>query len=119
MKILKNCGRENRNWHIVHSVEVKFAKYLCDLGYKHNTVIKNKYLNNSVTCPVFHDINLYRWINQPNTFATKWKYNISYIHPDLVSKEFNYLARFLYPGKYGTISKGEEYGIFPKSYYDI
>jgi hypothetical protein len=56
-----------------------------------------------------------QWINHPDTFAIKWKYCISYLNKDIVSPEFNYLTRFLYYGPYGTISKGELCGAFPKS----
>lgn len=110
----------NNNYdNFILNIEVKLASYLCSLGYKHNTVIKLDILENNITCPVFHPINIYKWINNPRTFATKWKYNISYIHPKLVSNEFNYLTRYLYYGKYGTISKAEKIGVFPKAYYNI
>jgi hypothetical protein len=97
-------------------MEVKFAKYLVDKGYKWNTVIKSKDLNTrNVICPVFNPVNINKWINNPNTFAIKWKYMISYLNQNISSPELNYLTRFLYYGKYGIISDGEKVGSFPKS----
>jgi len=97
-------------------MEVKFAKYLVNKGYKWNTVIKSKDLDtNNVICPVFNPVNIQKWINNPNTFAIKWKYMISYLNQNIASPELNYLTRFLYYGKYGIISDGEKAGAFPKS----
>jgi hypothetical protein len=99
----------------ITKIEVKFAKYLCNKGYKHNTVIKKTILNNNVVCPVFNPVNLYKWINNPSTFAIKWKYSLSYLNKNNVSKELNYLTKYLYYGKYGVISEGEKTGVFPPS----
>ena len=100
----------------VLKLEVKFAKHLVNKGYKWNTVVKIKDLNtNNIICPVFNPINIRKWINNPNTFAIKWKYMISYLNQNIASPELNYLTRFLYYGKYGLISKAEEIGAFPKS----
>lgn len=110
---------EHRREFAKHYAEVRLAKYLVDLGYKYNVVIKSNLLDTNVTCPVFHPINLYKWINKTKSFAIKWKYNISYIHPELISPELNYLTRFLYPGKFGTISEAEKGNAFPKATYDI
>ena len=56
----------------IFKLEVKFAKYLVDKGYKWNTVVKSKDLNTSkVVCPVFNPVNIQKWINNPNTFAIK------------------------------------------------
>ena len=97
-------------------MEVKFAKYLVNKGYKYNTVIKINDLNTiRVNCPVFNPVNIQKWINNPNTFAIKWKYMISYLNQNIVSPELNYLTRFLYYGKYGIISEGEKIDVFPKS----
>ena len=105
----------NKNDYIF-KMEVKFAKYLVNKGYKYNTVIKINDLNTiRVTCPVFNPVNIQRWINNPNTFAIKWKYMISYLNQHIVSPELNYLTRFLYYGKYGIISDGEKIRCFPKS----
>jgi hypothetical protein len=119
LEILKSEPKNIRWLNIILKVEVKFAKYLCNLGYKHNVVINSQLLDNTVTCPPFNPTNIYRWINNPNTFGIKWKYNISYLHPELISSEFNYLTRFLYYGKNGTISKGERDGAFSRSSYDL
>jgi hypothetical protein len=100
----------------VLKLEVKFAKYLVNKGYKWNTVIKFGEIDNkNVICPVFNPVNIQKWINNPNTFAIKWKYMISYLNQNIVSPELNYLTRFLYYGKYGIISDGEKAGAFPKS----
>ena len=99
----------------IFKVEIKFAKYLVDKGYKWNTVIKRSSLDNSVVCPVFNPVNLYKWIINPSTFAIKWKYSLSYLNKYSISKEFNYLTKYLYYGKYGIISEGERAGIFAKS----
>lgn len=100
----------------VLKLEVKFAKHLVNKGYKWNTVIKINDLNtNNIICPVFNPINIRKWINNPNTFAIKWKYMISYLNQNIASPELNYLTRFLYYGKYGVISEAEKIGAFPKS----
>ncbi len=97
-------------------MEVKFAKYLVDKGYKWNTVIKITELDTkNVICPVFNPVNIKKWINNPKTFGIKWKYMISYLNQNIVSPELNYLTRFLYYGKYSIISEGEKSGSFPKS----
>ena len=100
----------------IHKCEVKFAQYLIKNGYKSNTVIKNTdYINLSVVCPVFYPTNIHNWIKNTNTFAIKWKYSISYLNKYSGTPELNYLTRFLYYGKYGTISEAEVGGGFPQS----
>lgn len=100
----------------IHKCEVKFSQYLVDKGYTANTVIKsNNYFNLNCTCPVFNPQNIGQWIKNPRSFAIKWKYTISYINKNMVTPEMNYLMRFLYYGKYGTISDGEKEGVFPES----
>jgi len=110
---------EDLKSHYIRKLEVKLPTYLRNLGYKHNIVIPSKILDNSFICPVFNPNNIYKWINNPNTFAFKWKYSISYIQPETVSPELNHLTRFLYYGKHGTISDAEKDGFFPSSHYDI
>jgi len=99
----------------VNKIEVKFSKYLIDKGYKCDVVIKGNTYDNTVCCPVFNPININKWIHNPNSFAIKWKYMISYLNQNTVNPELNYLTRFLYYGKYGFISEGETIGAFPKS----
>jgi hypothetical protein len=108
-------SNNNNKLDYVFKVEVKFSKYLVDLGYKWNAVIKNDILDNSLDCPVFNPLNIQKWINNPMSFAIKWKYMISYLNKEIVSPELNYLTRFLYYGKYGIISDGEKNGAFIKS----
>jgi len=104
----------------IHKCEVKFAQYLINKGYKSNTVIKNTdYPNLTVTCPVFNPENIHNWIKKSNTFAIKWKYSISYLNKYSGTSELNYLTRFLYYGKYGTISEAEVSGVFPESKNEI
>lgn len=96
--------------------EVKFSQYLIDKGYKSNTVIKiADYLNLNVICPAFNPTNINNWIQNPKTFAIKWKYSISYLNKNIVTPELNYLTRYLYYGKYGTISEAEKWGAFSPS----
>ena len=104
----------DKHW-FISNVEVKFAKYLLDKGYKHNVVIKIDTLDQTLTCPVFHPGNIYKWINNPDSFGIKWKYTISYLNQNKVSPELNYLTRYLHYGKYGYISDAEKMGAFPKS----
>lgn len=100
----------------IHNCEVKFSQYLIDKGYRSNTVIKKRdYPNLSVTCPVFNPTNINNWIKNPRSFAIKWKYNISYLNKNTGTPELNYLTRFLYYGKYSTISEAETSGVFQKS----
>jgi hypothetical protein len=105
----------NRDDYIL-KLEVKFAKYLVDIGYKWNTVVKiNSLDSKNVICPVFNPVNIQKWINNPSSFGIKWKYMLSYLNQNIVSPELNYLTRFLYYGKYGFISEGEKNAAFPKS----
>ena len=104
----------DKHWYIFN-VEVKFAKYLIDKGYKHDVVINVNTLDKTLCCPPFHPGNIYKWINNPDSFGIKWKYMISYLNQNKVSPELNYLTRYLHYGKYGYISDGEKMGVFPKS----
>ena len=100
----------------IHNCEVVFARYLINKGYKSNTVIKNgDYANLKVARPAFNPENIHKWIKNTNAFAIKWKYSISYLNKYSGTPELNYLTRFLYYGKYGTISEGELGEVFPKS----
>ena len=109
---IKSC---NDKLDYVFNVEVKFSKYLVDLGYKWNVVIKSDILDNNLKCPVFNPLNIQKWINNPMSFAIKWKYMISYLNQNIASPELNYLTRFLYYGKHGFISDGEKSGVFISS----
>jgi len=113
--IKQNLSLCSTKMDFITKIEVKFSKYLVNKGYKHNTVIKTTLLDNSVVCPVFNPVNLYKWINNPSTFATKWKYSLSYLNKNNVSKELNYLTKYLYYGKFGVISDGEKIGVFSPS----
>jgi hypothetical protein len=102
----------------IAKLETKFAQYLKDRGYKYNIVITDKMLSYPINtcCPAHHPCVINQWINNPKSFAIKWKYCISYLNENAVSHYFNYLTRFLYYGhKSPTISKGESCGAFPKS----
>jgi len=100
----------------VYKLEIPFTKYLLDKKYKMDSVIKYTELtNNHLCCPMFNPLLLKQWINNPNSFAIKWKYCISYLKNTVVSEEFNFLTKYLYYGPYGTISEAEKMGAFPKS----
>ena len=111
---IKLCTSIDKHF-FIHNVEVKFAKYLIDKGYKHNVVINVDTLNQNALCPVFHPGNIGKWINNPDSFAIKWKYMISYLSQNKASSELNYLTRYLHYGKYGYVSDAEKIGAFPKS----
>ena len=96
-------------------MEVKFAKYLIDKGYKHGVVININTLDQNAPCPVFYPANIDKWIKNPSSFAIKWKYMISYLSQNKASSELNYLTRYLHYGKYGYVSDAEKMGAFPKS----
>jgi hypothetical protein len=84
--------------------EVKFAQYLIDKGYKSNAIIKTvDYINLNVICPAVDPTNINNLIQNPRTFAIKWKYSMSYLNANIVTPEINYLTRYLCYGKYGTI----------------
>jgi len=111
---LKLCKKD---FDYIDIMETSFSKYLTNQGYKYNVVI-NKEMIKSIKeymCPSHNPYLINQWINNKSSFAIKWKYCISYLNKDIVSPEFNYLTRFLYYGPYGTISKGELCGAFPKS----
>jgi hypothetical protein len=108
-----NSSKDNYNY--IYNMEVKFAKYLINKGYKHNVVINVDTLCQTVCCPVFNPANIDKWINNPDSFAIKWKYMISYLNKNMVSSELNYLTRYLHYGKHGYISNAEKIGVFPKS----
>ena len=113
---IKICdSNDKHNYNYIYNMEIKFAKYLIDKGYKHNVVIKIDTLDQTLVCPVFHPANIGKWINNPDSFAIKWKYMISYLNKNKASSELNYLTRYLHYGKYGYISDGEKMGAFPES----
>ena len=112
---IKICDSNSDKYRYVKNMEVKFAKYLIDKGYKHNVVIKVDTLDQTLVCPVFHPTNIGKWINNPDSFAIKWKYVISYLSQNKASSELNYLTRYLHYGKYGYVSDAEKMGAFPKS----
>lgn len=102
----------------IHLGEIKLLEYLCSKNYKYNSIVKSKELiGDNAVCKIFNPYFINQWINNINTFAIKWKYCISYLNKDIVSSYFNYLAKYLHYGPYGTISKGEILGAFPISKY--
>ena len=112
---IKICDSISDKYNYIHHMEVKFATHLKNKGYKHNVVINVNTIDKTLTCPAFNPANIGKWINNPDSFAIKWKYMISYLNQNKVSSELNYLTRYLYYGKYGYISDGEKIGAFPKS----
>jgi hypothetical protein len=101
----------------IYLLETRFTQYLVSKGYNYKAIINYTDLNYSkeLKCPIFHPTIIEQWINNPNTFAIKWKYSISYLNKNKVSQECNYLTRFLHYGPNGIISNGELIGVFPKS----
>ncbi len=112
---IKICDSNSYKYSYIYNMEVKFAKYLIDKGYKHNVVIKIDTLDQTLPCPAFHPGNIYKWLTNPDSFGIKWKYMISYLSQNKVSSDLNYLTRYLHYGKYGYISDAEKVGAFPKS----
>jgi hypothetical protein len=112
---IKICDSNGDKHSYIYHMEVKFATHLKNKGYKHGVVINVDTLQQNLQCPVFHPANIDKWIKNPNSFAIKWKYMISYLKKNMVTPELNYLTRYLYYGKYGYISDGEKMGAFPKS----
>jgi len=85
-------------------IETKIIQYLKQNGFKTNCVIKVKEGNNAV-----NPLILKKWINNPETFAFKWKYHISYLRDDNIkSSYFKYLLRYLLTGNNVYISDGEK-----------
>lgn len=99
--------------------ETNLVNFMINKGYKYDVIINSSLLDNTVNFPILNPINIYKWINNKNTFAIKWEYTLSYIKPELVSNELNYLTRFLYYGKYGIVSEYEKNGYFIKSSCDL
>lgn len=112
---IKICDSNSDKYNYVKNMEVKFATHLKNKGYKHNVVIDVNTLDRTLICPPFNPGNIYKWINNLDSFGIKWKYMISYLNEKNVSSELNYLTRYLYYGKYGYISDAEKMGAFPKS----
>jgi hypothetical protein len=106
------CKKQND---YIFNMETCFSQYLVDKNYKYNVIVSEKELNyqkNIHHCPSHNCFVIEQWINNKKAFAIKWKYCISYLSNNIVSKEFNYLTKFLYYGPNGTISSGERLGAF-------
>ena len=112
---IKICDSNSDKHNYIYNMEVKFATHLKNKGYKHNVVVKADTTDCTLVCSPFNPGNIYKWINNPDSFGIKWKYMISYLNQNKVSSELNYLTRYLYYGKYGYISDAEKMGAFPKS----
>jgi hypothetical protein len=95
-------------------MEISLTQHLLNLNYKRNALLNDTDFIMGEH-GFFEPKTLKQWVNKPETFAIKWKYCISYLHKDLVSREFNYLTRYLHYGPYGTMSKGELTNVYPKS----
>jgi len=116
--VLNNLLNKSRS--AIHLLEIPFTQYLLNKNYLMKSIIDYRNLKgHNVVCPSFHPQLLNQWINNPYSFAIKWKYCISYLKNDIVSEEFNFLTRYLYYGPYGTISNGEKDMVFPKSIYFV
>lgn len=101
----------------VEKMETCFANFLIGKKYKYNVIINKTEIidSNKYTYPTHNPHLIHQWINKKKSFAIKWKYCMSYLNENIVSKEFNYLTKFLYYGPYGTISNISNIETFPKS----
>ena len=96
-------------WDFVCRFEIPFAQNLINMGHKYNVVVKDSELDyeRPKQCSAHNPYVLSKWIRNKKSFAIKWKYAISYLNDTSISKEFNFLTRFLYYGHKGILSKGE------------
>jgi len=101
----------------VKIVETEMCKFLHECGFKFNVLIKESEYKNAkdLPCPSHNPYILSQWIKNPKAFAIKWKYSISYLKSDDVSEYFNFLAKYIYYGPKGLISKGQQVGAFPNA----
>ncbi len=101
----------------INIVETELCKFLNECGFKHNIVIKESEFKNAegLSCPSHNPYIISQWINNPSAFAIKWKYCVSYLNSNNVSEYFNFLAKYIYYGPKGLVSKGELVGAFPKA----
>jgi hypothetical protein len=102
---LYTCKEKND---YINIIETKIINYLKQNGFKTNCVIKSdgKY------APMDPFI-LKKWINNPETFAFKWKYHISYIMDhNIKCSYFKYLLRYLLTGPNIYMSEGEKYKVW-------
>jgi len=101
----------------VNVIETELCKFLCECGFKFNVVIKESEYKNAknLPCPSHNPYILSQWVKNPNAFAIKWKYCVSYLSDSDVSEYFNFLTRYIYYGAKGLISKGEIVGAFPSA----
>jgi hypothetical protein len=99
----------------INIVETELCNFLRDCGFNFDIVIKESELKNpgGFSCPSHNPHLLSQWIKNPNAFAIKWKYIVSYINASNVSKYFNFLTKYIYYGPRGLISKGQLVGAFP------
>jgi hypothetical protein len=78
----------------INNIEIKIINYLRLNGYKTNCVIKS-----TINSYPFYPLIFKQWINKPETFAFKWKYDISYLKDkDIKSSYFKYILRYLLTG---------------------
>jgi hypothetical protein len=101
----------------IQILEVNFSGYLMSKNYVGKVVIDEKTLlgKDELICPIFNPYIIQQWVNNPRTFAIKWKYCIGYLESQNVSPEFRFLARFLHFGPHGLKLDIEECGMFPSS----
>ena len=100
------------------------TEYLISKGFQWNVLVPHETIQGptQVCIRSHHPFCKDDVIRRPETFAVKWKYVISYLAHDsrCVSPTFRYLARYLWFGHKGLISKGEQMGSFPRAadYHD-
>ena len=90
---------KNKNDTIIY-IETKQVLFYLYLGFKYNTIISYKNLKQEPTCIIFHPENIYKWINNINCFAIKWKYMGNYINYNKINNKYiNFLLRYIKVGK--------------------
>lgn len=90
--------------YFIRQIEVKILDHLCNNGFIVSAAIpyeKFSYIGHKT--PVFPK-NIYKWINDSNAFAIKWKYMCNYINLNHINNPYlNYLLRYIHFGPNGLI----------------
>uniref|UniRef100_A0A6C0AFL1 Rhamnan synthesis protein F n=1 Tax=viral metagenome TaxID=1070528 RepID=A0A6C0AFL1_9ZZZZ len=100
-------NKKSKDYYI-KEVEVKFLQFLLDKNYKYSCVIDYQNHNFKGHITPFYPHNIYKWINDKNCFAIKWKYMGNYLDLDsLKNPNLNYLLRYLHFGSKGPLGNYE------------
>ena len=105
----------------INLIETKLPHYLREKGFRWSVVVPMEGIEQELPkdvkllCPSHNPLTFWSWVYNRDAFAIKWKYVISYMKAGMISPEFNYLARYLWFGPDGTLSRAEQDGFFMKS----